>query len=437
MPQPLGLAPRRIALDVLTGVLDFSRPLDDQLHVETGHPGLKHLDQRDRALVRVLAATTLRRLGQIDAALDRLLARRPSGRTGRLLHVLRLGTAQILFMGTAPHAAVDLAVRLAALDRRARHLTGLVNGVLRALAAKGAAALENQDEARLNTPDWLWRRWTSAFGEEAARRIAAMHLTEPPLDLSCKADPGSWAARLGAVMLPTGTVRLVPEGPIESLDGFDEGAWWVQDAAAALPARLLMPVSGLRVADLCAAPGGKTAELASAGASVVAVDRAEGRLKRLEANLARLRLSAETVVADVLAWDTDERFDAVLLDAPCTATGTIRRHPDVPHVKRESDVAALAALQARLLDRAVSLLKPGGRLVYCVCSLEPEEGEAQAEALLARTDLKRVPVRPDEIGGVAAVTSAGDLRTLPFQLAGPSARLSGWDGFFAARFTAS
>jgi 16S rRNA (cytosine967-C5)-methyltransferase len=229
----------------------------------------------------------------------------------------------------------------------------------------------------------------------------------------------------------------VPEGPIESLDGFDEGAWWVQDAAAALPARLLMPVSGLRVADLCAAPGGKTAELASAGASVVAVDRAEGRLKRLEANLARLRLSAETVVADVLAWDTEERFDAVLLDAPCTATGTIRRHPDVPHVKRESDVAALAALQARLLDRAVSLLKPGGRLVYCVCSLEPEEGEAQAEALLARTDLKRVPVRPDEIGGAAAVTSAGDLRTLPFQLAGPSARLSGWDGFFAARFTAS
>ena len=435
--QPVGLAPRRIALDILAGVLDAGRPLDDQLDPASGHPALKELSRRDRALVRALVATTLRRLGQIDRALDRHLQRRPSGRTGRLFHIVRLGAAQILFMDTAAHAAVDLSVRLAALDRRARHLTGLVNGLLRALSRAEAAAPEEDDAAQLNTPTWMWRRWSTAYGEEAARRIGAAHLVEPALDLSTKAEPEVWAARLHAMMLPTGSVRLVPEGPVESLEGFEEGAWWVQDAAAALPARLLMPVGGARVADLCAAPGGKTAQLATAGASVVAVDRSATRLKRVEANMQRLGLAAETVAADVLAWDTAERFDAVLLDAPCMATGTVRRHPDVLRLKREADIATLAELQARMLDKAVTLLKPGGRLVYCVCSLEPEEGEAQAEALLARSTLRRVPIRPAEIGGLdAAITPAGDLRTLPFHFVGPTPRLSGMDGFFAARFEA-
>jgi 16S rRNA (cytosine967-C5)-methyltransferase len=262
-----------------------------------------------------------------------------------------------------------------------------------------------------------------------------MHLVEPYLDLSVKRDPEVWAEKLGGLVLSTDSVRLVPSGPIEALEGFAEGAWWVQDAAAALPARLLGDVAGKRVADLCAAPGGKTAALVHAGAAVTAVDISAERLVRVSANLARLGLKAETIAADILDWNAVEPFDAVLLDAPCTATGTIRRHPDIPWLKRAEDVAALADLQARMLDRAVSLLASGGTLVYCTCSLEPEEGEAQVVRALACHPLDLVPVAPAEIGGLAeAVTPAGAVRTLPSQMKLDSPRLSGLDGFFIARF---
>ncbi|HMN88113.1 MAG TPA: RsmB/NOP family class I SAM-dependent RNA methyltransferase, partial [Bauldia sp.] len=291
------------------------------------------------------------------------------------------------------------------------------------------------DPARENTPDWLWTRWVSAYGEETARAIAAAHRVEPALDLTVRSDAAGWAERLGGIVLPTGSVRLVPSGPVDALPGFTEGAWWVQDAAAALPARLLGDVAGKHVADLCAAPGGKTAALAAAGARVTAVDASAARLTRLSANLARLGLSAETVAADILAWEPDAAFDAILLDAPCTATGTIRRHPDIAWLKRPEDVAKLADLQGRMLDRIVPWLKPGGTLVYCTCSLEPEEGEAQAARLAARPALAPRPVTAAEIGGLGeAVTPAGTVRTLPSQLPGATPRLSGVDGFFVARF---
>jgi 16S rRNA (cytosine967-C5)-methyltransferase len=277
-------------------------------------------------------------------------------------------------------------------------------------------------------------RWTGAYGRPTAHAIAAMHGEEPPLDLTVKQDPDGWAARLRGRVVATGTVRLVAHGPVSLLPGYVEGAWWVQDAAAALPARLFGEVAGRRVADLCAAPGGKTAQLAAAGARVTAVDRSPARLARLRENLARLGLAAETIEADALEWQA-EPFDAVLVDAPCSSTGTIRRHPDIPWLKREVDVAAMASLQARLLDRAVALTRPGGTLVYCTCSLEPEECEMQVSALLERTPgLVRRPLAAAEVGGQAEfVTEAGDLRTLPCHWSDPDPRMAGLDGFYAAR----
>jgi 16S rRNA (cytosine967-C5)-methyltransferase len=273
-----------------------------------------------------------------------------------------------------------------------------------------------------------------SFGEETGAAIAASHRNEPPLDLTVRGDPQGWADKLGGLLLPTGSVRLRERHAITNLPGFAEGAWWVQDAAAALPVRLLAPMPGERIADLCAAPGGKTAQLAAAGASVTAVDRSGPRLRRLRANLERLGLTADIVAKDAVNWQA-EPFDAVLLDAPCSATGTIRRHPDVAWSKTPEDRDKLAALQARLLSSAARLTRPGGRLVYCTCSLEPQEGEEQVEAFLARHgEFRREPVRPDEIGGLTeAVTPQGDLRTLPHQLVGGEPRLSGWAGFYASR----
>jgi 16S rRNA (cytosine967-C5)-methyltransferase len=307
--------------------------------------------------------------------------------------------------------------------------------VLRRVAGDGARIADGLDAPRVNTPDWLWDRWVTHWGKGRAYRIAAANLVEPPLDLTVKSDPKAWAERLSGRVLPTGSVRLLPGGRVEQLAGYDEGAWWVQDAAAALPARLLGEVAGKRVADLCAAPGGKTAQLALAGAAVTAVDVAEARVKRMTANLARVGLAAVPVVADATTWRPGERFDAILLDAPCSSTGTIRRHPDIPYVKSAKDIEALAGLQARLLDNAASLLKPGGRLVYATCSLEPEEGEAQIANLLTRNPaLELEPIAPEEVCGQTEwVQAPGVLRTFPFQLDLGAPEWSGMDGFFAAR----
>ncbi|MEX0852734.1 MAG: transcription antitermination factor NusB [Bauldia sp.] len=427
-----GFATRDAAARLVSAVLDRKKSLDALL--DGGDVGFAGLAPRDRALARAIVATALRHHGEIAAVLDRLIDKRPP-RASALAPILATAVAQILFMAVADHAAVSIAVDQIAADPAARHYKGLANAVLRRVAREGDALLAGLDPAVLDTPDWLWSRWCRTYGEADARRIAAAHRIEPSLDVTVKSDAHGWAERLGGIVLPTGSVRTAASGMVEMLPGFAEGAWWVQDAAAALPARLLAPtVAGKRVADLCAAPGGKTAALCAAGARVTAVDVSAARLRRLSDNLARLGFAAETVAADIFAWQPDAPFDAVLLDAPCTSTGAIRRHPDIPWLKRPTDVTALADLQARMIERAVALLKPGGVLVYCACSLEPEEGEDQFARALDRLPLAPLPIAAGEIGGlVEVVTAAGTVRTLPFHLPGPSPRLSGLDGFFIMR----
>jgi 16S rRNA (cytosine967-C5)-methyltransferase len=432
--DPPGFAARRIAADILDSVLRRKRPLDEQLEDRAAAPDFAALADRDRALVRALATAVLRRLGTLRHLLLACLARGLPADAPRVETALLLGAAQILWLDVPDHAAVDLAVRLVQADRRGARYAGLVNAVLRRIGREGKQRLADLDATALDTPDWLMARWVQSYGAKTARAIAQANGQEPALDLTIKGDPERWAERMGGRVLPTGSVRAIVHGSVAQLPGFNEGAWWVQDAAAALPARLLGDVRGLNVADLCAAPGGKTAQLAAAGAKVTAVDRSEARLARLKQNLARLALTAKTAAADVTRWQAAP-FDAVLLDAPCSSTGTVRRHPDIPWLKREADIATLAAVQGGLLARAVELTRPGGTLVYCTCSLEPEEGiEVVRELLAARPDVRRRPVTAAEFPALGQwLTADGDLRTLPCHLPDPDARMSGIDGFYAAR----
>jgi 16S rRNA (cytosine967-C5)-methyltransferase len=431
-PEVPGFAARRIAADILDGVLRRRIALDEQLSGKSAHPGLTTLPDRDRALMRRLTATALRRLGTLRHLLGSYLDKGFPADAPRTETILLLGAVQILWLDVPDHAAVDLSVRLAQADRRAARYAGLINAVLRRVAQNRAAA-PAEDPTR-DTPTWLLERWRKAYGADIALAIAAANGYEPALDLTVKQEAESWAEHLHGRVLPTGTVRTQAQGAISLLPGYREGVWWVQDAAASLPARLLGDVRALRVADLCAAPGGKTAQIAFAGAHVTAVDRSPARLARIAENFTRLGLEAKMVAADALEWQS-EPFDAVLLDAPCSSTGTIRRHPDVPWLKSEADIATLTALQPRLLNHAVELTKPGGVLVYCVCSLEPEEGEHQIEALLAREPrVVRRPVTTEEVCGHGEfITAAGDLRTLPLHLPDPDPRWGGMDGFYAAR----
>ena len=384
--------------------------------------------------MRVLVATVLRRLGTLRHFLGLFLDRGLPAQVPRVETALLIGAAQVVFLNVPDHAAVDLSVRLAQADRRAAGFAGLINAVLRRVAREGAARLAALDTSVLDTPDWLMARWTAAYGATTARAIAVANCAEPALDLTVKSNPEHWAEKLGGRVLPTRSVRVIATGTVSALPGFAEGAWWVQDTGAALPVRLLGEVRGRRVADLCAAPGGKTAQLALAGAHVTAVDRARARLQRLRDNLARLALKAEIAAANVEEWSA-EPFDAVLLDAPCSATGTIRRHPDVPWLKNAEDIVKLSALQRRLLDRALALTKPGGTLVYCTCSLEPEENEAIVADLLAHTpNVRRAPIAAAEVFGCAEfISKEGDLRTLPCHFPDSDSRFAGIDGFYAAR----
>lgn len=385
----------------------------------------------EEPLARAIAVTTFRRLGTIRRAVGERLAKGwPADPAAGALFAT--GAAQILFLDIPDHAAVDLAVRLAQGNPGTRHLAPVANAVLRRLARERDRILAERDPLA-DMPEWLLARWRPLYGPDRVGAFAEAHRAGAPLDLTCRTDPAGWAARLGGTVLPTGSVRLTERTAVAALPGYEEGGWWVQDAAAALPARMLAVRPGERILDLCAAPGGKTAQLAAAGASVTALDRSESRLERLRANMDRLGLTVEVVCADALAYSA-EPFDAVLLDAPCTATGTIRRHPEIAWGKGPDDLAALAALQARLLDKAADLVRPGGRLVYCVCSLEPEEGEDQAEAFLARRpDFSRAGCEPGELGITREfMTAAGDLRTAPdlWRPAAPGGR-GGLDGFFA------
>ncbi|MCX7380740.1 MAG: rRNA cytosine-C5-methylase [Alphaproteobacteria bacterium] len=404
---------REAAFDLLGSVLDRGRTLDEAL------AALPALEPRDRAAAHRLAAAVLRRAGTLDAALEPFLAKAPPP---KVRHILRIGAAGLLLLDTPAHAAVGTAVALA----RATGLPAfckMINAVLRRVADAGPAALEGLDSPRLDTPPWLWTAW----GREA-RAIATANMMEAPLDLTIK--PGSTAPE-GGIALPTGSWRYPAGTRVTALPGFAEGDFWVQDAAAALPARLLAARPGERIADLCAAPGGKTAQLAAAGAQVIAVEQSGARLVRLSENLTRLGLAAETVEADAAMWHPDAPLDAVLLDAPCSATGTIRRHPDVPHLKRPRDILDLARQQDALLTAAAAMLRPGGRLVYAVCSLQLDEGPVRAALAAKRLPLRDAPFTAAEAAGIPeALTLEGYLRTSPAMWA----ERGGMDGFFIARF---
>jgi 16S rRNA (cytosine967-C5)-methyltransferase len=429
-----GLAARVAAARVIADVLTGGHTLDERFSPSAVPSRIAGLDARDAGLARSIATVALRRLGTIRHALAALLEKGLSRQAAQLEWLLIAAAAQILFLDVPDHAAVDLAVRESRLDTKTAPFAALINGVLRNLARQREDFLSASDPLDQDTPVWLAARWRKNYGAETAHAIAAAHREEPRLDLTVKSDPQGWAERLGGMVLPTGSVRLRSHEPIAELPGYLEGEWWVQDAAAALPVRLLAPRAGQRVLDLCAAPGGKTAQIAASGAQVTALDRSAERLRRLNENLERLHLRADVNVADVMSYSGGS-FDAILLDAPCTSTGTIRRHPDIAWTKRPGDVETLAALQTRMLDRAATLLAPGGRLVYCTCSLEPEEGEAHVPALLRRNpDLRLAPITPEDLIPDEFVTPEGTLRTLPNAWPNDEPRLSGLDGFFAARF---
>ena len=423
-----GIESRLAALGLLDAVLKRHLLLDDALDRDAP---LAQLESRDRAFVRLLVAETLRRLGQLDAVIARCIDKALPPKARRVQDVLRLGAVQILFLGTPPHAAVSTSVDLLKHTALAGYAK-LVNAVLRRLEREARPWVEAQDAGQLNTPDWLWQSWCADYGPEKAAAIANAHLSEAPTDLCAATDPTHWAEQLGGEILPTGAIRLPQGGDITALPGFNQGNWWVQDAAAQLPARLLGPISGQRVLDLCAAPGGKTLQLASAGAEVTALDLSARRLERLQENLTRLGLSATIVAADAAKWQPDALFPFILLDAPCSATGTLRRHPDGLHLKTHDDVTRLTLVQDRILDAAVEMLAPGGVLVYCVCSLQQAEGEHRAQAALDRhPSLRPLPISAAEVGGFDDIINAqGQIRTLPFHLAAKG----GMDSFFAARF---
>jgi len=430
-----GMGARLAAHRALSACLRDKSPLDAALDEAVGA-----LASRDGGFARAIANETMRRFGQIDDLLRRFVPRLPPPhKAGTTLEILFAGICELLFLGVPAHAAVDGANRLAVTDLKAVHFKPLINAVLRRISREGADAAREQDHVRINTPDWLWTRWLSIYGEEVTRAIARAHAQTPAIDLSFNAISSSHNAlsasgkysRDDAIVLPGGVVRIAQPGRVDALPGYAEGTFWVQDFAASLPVRLFGEVAGSRVIDLCAAPGGKTAQLCSTGARVTAVERDENRLSRLKQNLDRLRLDAELVRADVRDYQPQEPADCVLLDAPCSATGTIRRHPELPWIKSPGDVAACADPSAELLESAASMVRSGGMLVFSVCSLEPEEGPEQIAHFLSKcADFQRLPTAPAELFGLSELIDAqGDLRTLPCHFL----EQGGMDGFYAAR----
>lgn len=428
-----GLPARLAAAAIIGDVAQGGHRLDECFSPQAVPSRLTGLDSRDVSLARSIATVALRRLGLIRHALATLLETGLPRQAGRLEFTLIAAAAQLLFLDAADHAAIDLAVRATKLEPKTTPYSGLVNGVLRNLLRRRDEFLELAASGDYDTPAWLLQRWRKHYGEETARAISAMHMREPPLDLTVKSGPEEWAERLDGVVLPTGSVRLRTRTPVVELPGYEEGEWWVQDAAAALPARLLSAKTDERLLDMCAAPGGKTAQLAMARAHVVALDRSAERLKVLAGNLSRLGLRADVAVADATGYQA-QPFDGILIDAPCSATGTARRHPDVPWTKKPGDIETLAALQTKMLARAALLTKAGGRIVYCTCSLEPEEGEQQIASFLRRNpDFRRDPVTPADGVPSEFINRDGDLRTLPCYWPNEDPRLAGIDGFFASR----
>jgi 16S rRNA (cytosine967-C5)-methyltransferase len=422
-----GLPARQAAQKILGEVLRKHRPLDAvQDHVIAQ----SKLESRDAGFARAIASESLRRFGQIEALIRTFVPKSPPPhRAGPTLEILTAGICELLFLGVAAHAAVDAANNLAAADHKAMHFKPLINAVMRRVSKEGKAVLAGKDAARLNSPDWLWERWSSAYGVDAARAIAEAHMRIPPTDFVLRDADAPEPD--GAVQLFDNIYRLEDTGRVDLLEGFAQGGWWVQDFAAALPVRLLGDVHGQRVIDLCAAPGGKTMQLAALGANVTAIEREASRLARVRDNLERMRLKAELIEADIRDYVPDAPAPFVLLDAPCSATGTIRRHPELPWIKSGADITMTAQAAGEFLDVASDMVAPGGTLVFAVCSLEQEEGIEQVEDFLARNGaFQRKPVEAAEIFGLNELIGPhGDLRTLPCHLADKG----GMDGFYASR----
>ncbi|WP_258159201.1 RsmB/NOP family class I SAM-dependent RNA methyltransferase [Rhizobium sp. TH2] len=424
-----GFQPRAAAVKILSAVIDQKTSLDGMLDDDHGNPAYRALSPADRALVKAIMNSCLRHLTWIDAIFDGFLDKPLPDGARNLRHILSVAAAQILFLDVPDHSAVDIAVEQARLDPRSSRFANLVNALLRRLGREKDDNLlffVSRDVPVF--PAWFHARLSEVYGNETADAIGKACRSPAPVDVTVKNDPAGWAVKLGGSVLPTGTVRLDAfDGSVTALPGFDEGAWWVQDAAASIPARLMGDLRGKRVADLCAAPGGKTAQLILKGGNVTAVEQSANRMKRLKGNLARLGYEAEFQQAKLEDLKPAELFDAVLLDAPCSSTGTIRRHPDVYWTKDMADVEKLASVQARLLRSAFGLVKPGGTLVFSNCSLDPLEGEELVAAFLAEVpDAERVPIRREDWPGLEeAIDDAGDFRTTPVML-------GGMDGFFAS-----
>jgi len=434
-----GLRARQAAAKILAAVVDRRTPLDGMLDLENGNPAYRQLNDADRALVRAILNTALRHLPRIEAILDTLVGTPLPEGARALHHVLTVAAAQILYLDVPDHSAVDLAVEQAQLDPRNRRFASLTNAVLRRLSREKATHLSNT-QALPAIPGWFYERLITVYGKAHAASIAEAVLEPSAIDLTVKSDPEGWAAKLGGLVLPTGSVRLpASSGTIPALEGFEAGEWWVQDAAASLPARLFGNLAGKHVADLCAAPGGKTAQLVLAGGLVTALDQSGNRLRRLESNLERLGLSATTLEANMADFRPETLFDAVLLDAPCSSTGTIRKHPDVLWTKGPEDIEKLARLQERLLRHALTLVKPGGDLVFSNCSLDPTEGEDMVDRVLAdNPDWRLIPVDPADWPGLEeAVSPRGEFRTTPAMLPATAGHAGGVDGFYAVRLRRS
>ncbi|OSQ40553.1 RsmB/NOP family class I SAM-dependent RNA methyltransferase [Thalassospira mesophila] len=425
---PVAADPRMLALKTLQELRGGEVTLDELL-AKHGYA----LSSRDRNFLRHLLGSTLRHLGEIDA----ILAPRyhpPQDRTAnRLTNIMRLGVTQLFFMDVSDHGAVDSTVNLAR-DAGLHKYIKLVNAVLRGLQRDGYELPDGVEDWQLNVPAWLRGVWKKTYGADRAREIARASLGYAKLDISVRdaEERAEWAEKLGGTLLPTGTIRLESGQRIRDLPGYNDGKWWVQDAAAALPALLFSQYDGKTIYDLCAAPGGKTMQLAARGANTIAVDKSEGRLRRVYENLERVDLGAAIVTGDATDLADDAPIaDAVLLDAPCSATGTIRRHPDILLRSSDALMKSLLPIQQKLLLQADRVLAVGGELIYCTCSMQPDEGEFQIKSFLAdHPNYARKPITADELGGWdEAITTEGELRILPTHMAD----LGGMDGFYCAR----
>ncbi|WP_155414771.1 RsmB/NOP family class I SAM-dependent RNA methyltransferase [Neorhizobium galegae] len=433
-PFKAGLEVRVTAAKLLAAVIDRKISLDGMLDLVHGNPAYRALSDADRALTRAILNTALRHLPRIEAAITSLIDTPLPEGARALHHVLVIAAAQILHLDVPPHAAVDLAVEQANRDPRNRRFAKLVNAVLRRMDRE-------KDEILAATatispvPAWFRKRLVALYGEAEADRIAEAQLVPAAIDLTVKSDPAAWAEKLGGTVLPTGSIRLAAfDGAVSALEGFEDGVWWVQDVAASIPAKLFGDLNGRKVADLCAAPGGKTAQLIAAGAEVIAVEQSVNRLARLKENLGRLGYEAELVGGDLFEFKPAELLDGVLLDAPCSSTGTTRRHPDVLWTKGPEDVAKLAALQEKMLRHAVTLVKPGGIIVFSNCSLDSLEGEELVVRVLKdHPELKRLAVDPRDWPGLeGAISPLGEFRTTPAMLPASENFVGGMDGFFAS-----